>query len=64
MRNLINRYKLPDITDGKQISKLKLKTTVKAAIKTTYERELKDKMKTSKLKDGPLVGENFENEAL
>ena len=59
MRNLIDRYKLPDIIDGKQISKLKWKTTVKAAIKTTYERELKEKMTTSKLKDGPLVGENF-----
>ena len=32
------------------------KTTVKAVIKTTYERELKDKMKTSKLKDGPILG--------
>ena len=59
MRNPIDRYNLPDIIDGKQISKLKWKTTVKAAIKTTYERELKEKMTTSKLKDGPLVGENF-----
>ena len=59
MRNLIDRYKLPNIIDGKPVSKLKWKTTVKAAIKTTYERELKDKMTTSKLKDGPLVGENF-----
>ena len=37
-----------------------MKTTVKAAIKTTYERELKDKMKTSKLKDGPIVGKFYE----
>ena len=37
-----------------------MKTTVKAAIKTTYERELKDKMTTSKLKDGPMAIENFE----
>ena len=44
MRNLIDRYKLPDIIDGKQISKLKWKTTVKWAIKTTYERELKEKI--------------------
>ena len=39
---------------------MKWKTTVKAAIKTTYKRVLKEKLITSKLKDGPLVGENFE----
>ena len=60
MRNLIDRYKLPDIIDGNQIAKSKWKTTVKTAIKTTYGRELKDKMTTSKLKDGPMVGEEFE----
>ena len=55
MRNLIDRYKLPDIIDGKQISKLKWKTTVKAAIKTTYERELKYKMTTSAIQKVCLV---------
>lgn len=59
MRNLIDRYKLPDNIDGKQITKTKWKATVKADIKTTYEKELKEKMTTSKLKDGPMVGENF-----
>ena len=58
-RKLIDRYKLPDIIDGKSMSKLKWRTTVKAAIKTTYEKELKDKMTTSKFKDGPMLDEMF-----
>ena len=60
MRILLNKYKLPDIIDGKLIQKSKWKTTVKTAIRATYEGELKQKMTTSKLKDGPMVTENFE----
>ena len=58
-RKLIDQYKLPNIIDGKSMSKLKWRTTVKAAIKTTYEKELKDKMNTSKFKDGPMLDEMF-----
>ena len=58
-RKLIDQYKLPNIIDGKSMSKLKWRTTVKAAIKTTYEKELKDKMTTSKFKDGPMLDEMF-----
>ena len=60
MKSIIHQYNLPDIIEGKSMSKLKWKTTVKAAIRTYHEIELKDKMTTSKLKDGPLVDEIFE----
>ena len=59
-RRLIQRYKLPDIIDGKSMSKIKWRTSVKNAIKSCYENELQEKMTTSKLKDGPLVDEIFE----
>ena len=59
-RNLISKYKLPNIIDQKlQLTKLKWKSLVKSAIKTNYEDELKSKMTTSKLKDGPMVKESF-----
>ena len=58
-RSLIELYKLPNIIDGKTMTKQKWKTKVKSGIKTFYEKELQKKMCTSKLKDGPLVKEEF-----
>ena len=59
-RNLIIKYKLPNIIDQEvQITQLRWKSLVKKAIKTYYEDELKSKMTTSKLKDGPMTKESF-----
>ena len=59
-RDLLTRYKLPNIIDEEiVISCTKWKATVKRAVKDTWETELKASMNTSKLKDGPLVGESF-----
>ena len=41
------------------MTKFKWKSIVKKAIKTNYENELKSKMTTSKLKDGPMNKESF-----
>ena len=60
-RNLITKYNLPNIIDQEvQMTKFKWKSIVKKAIKTNYENELKSKMTTSKLKDGPMTKESFE----
>ena len=59
-RNLISKYNLPNIIDQEvHFSKLKWKSIVKKAINTNYENELKSKMTTSKLKDGPMTKESF-----
>jgi hypothetical protein len=59
-RDLLTRYKLPNIIyEEIVISYTKWKATVKRAVKDTWETELKASMNTSKLKDGPLVGESF-----
>ena len=58
-RNLITKYNLPNIIDQEvQMTKFKWKSIVKKAIKTNYENELKSKMTTSKLKDGPMTKES------
>ena len=59
-RDLLTLYKLPNILDEEiAISYSKWKATVKRAVKNTCETELKASMNTSKLKDGPLIGESF-----
>ena len=59
-RDLLIICKLPNIIDTEfKISYSMWKSTVKRAVKKTWEAELKAKMNTSKLKDGPLVGESF-----
>ena len=58
--NLIELYELPNIIDETSMSQQKWKSTVKSNIKATYEKELKLRMTTSKLKDGPLLKEKFE----
>ena len=59
-RDLLIKYKLPNIIDEEfKISYSMWKKTVKREIKNTFETELKASMITSKLKDGPLVGESF-----
>ena len=59
-RDLLIIYKLSNIIDTEfKISYSMWKSTVKRAVKKTWEAELKASMNTSKLKDGPLVGESF-----
>ena len=58
-RNQIELYGLPNIIDGTSMSQQKWKSLVKSNIKATNEKELKSKMTTSKLKDGPLLKEKF-----
>ena len=60
VRDLLKIYELPNIIDSElKISYSMWKSKVKKAVKKRWEAELRGNMNTSKLKDGPLVGESF-----
>ena len=61
-RQLIEKFSLPNIIDEKlNISQLRWKQMVRKAVSTDYERELMSQiMASSKLRDGPMTKENFE----
>ena len=64
-RDLLIKYKPPNTIDEEtKISYSNWKGTVKRAITNNFETKLKPSMITSKLKDGPLVGESYGAEEL
>ena len=63
-RNHLNLFSLPNIIDDDcPLTKLKCRRLVKKSIYKKYEEGLKQKIKDySKLKDGPMMLENFEEQ--
>ena len=61
-KELIQYFNLPNIIeDNITITKCQWKTMVKLAVHSKYEEQIKKKMSNySKLKDGPMMSENFE----
>ena len=61
-RQLIQKFALPNIIDEEHtLTKLQWQQLVKHAIHEAYETDLKsDILGSSKLKDGPLIAEKFE----
>ena len=61
-RNLLNLFNLPNIVDNDiAVSKLQWKNLVRTAIQSKFEEDLQSRIKkSSKLKHGPMCGENFE----
>ena len=64
-RELLLYFSLPDIIDKKcELSLLQWKHRVKAAINSKYEEVLNSEIsKYSKLRDGPMKGESFEEQS-